>query len=250
MKAWPPFLALLILVGLWSLVVQSTWVPDYLLPSPGQVVAALIENATDFQSATMSTFRSTAIGFALSSVLGILTALVFVSFPILKRAFLPFAVFFQTVPVIALAPLLVIWFGFGEATVRASALIVSFFPVLASSLSGLGNVSSGDKELFQALGASKMQTLRFLQIPSSLSSVFSGLQISSGLAVVGSIVGEFMAGGGLGGVIDSARTQQRVDLVFAAILLSSVLGVFFVSLVRLTARLFLRWRPFFPSDAL
>lgn len=249
MKAWPSFAALFLLISIWGFAVKLAWVPNYLLPSPMEVALAIIENWSDFQLALLSTFKSTAIGFLLSALLGFLTALAFVFFPVIKRALLPFAVFFQTVPVIAIAPLLVIWFGFGEPTVRASAFIVSFFPILASTMTGLGNVEPAHIELFKAFGAKRWQTLFLLQIPSSLASVFSGLQISAGLAVIGAIVGEFVAGGGLGGMIDSARTQQRVDLVFAAILLASLLGVVFVSAIRKTAKKLVCWRPFFPTDA-
>lgn len=247
---WPPLMAASLTLLAWFFVGAAGWIPEYLLPGPQQVLAALVDRREEFQSALFTTAQSTLWGFLASAVSGYLLALAFVLFPLLKRAFLPFAVFFQTVPVITLAPLLVIWFGFGEPTVRASAFIVSFFPVLANSLIGLGNVSQADLELFEAYKASRLQVLRCLLIPSSLLSLLSGLQISAGLAVIGSLVGEFVAGGGIGGLIDSARTQQRVDVVFAAILLVSLLGAVFVSAVRFLGRSLLKWKPFFPPEAI
>lgn len=250
MRSWPAFAALAVIIAIWGAISSMGVIPGYLLPSPAEVWSAFTENSSDFLSATESTARSTLWGFAFSAILGFLLALLLILVPFLKRAFLPFAVFFQTVPVVALAPLLVIWFGFGEPTVRASAFIVSFFPVLASGLTGLSQASETDLELFKAYGASRMRTLWHLQIPVSLLSYLSGLQVAAGLAVIGAIVGEFVAGGGLGGLIDSARTQQRVDLVFAAILISSGLGVFLVSAIRWMGKGLQRWRPYFPPDAL
>lgn len=248
MKHWPSFLAFLLLVVFWSFLVRTSVVPSYLLPGPEQVLISLQEMPSDYWQAFQGTFKSTFVGFAASSLVGFSLALLLVSFDFLKRAFLPFAVFFQTVPIVAIAPLMVIWFGFGEKTVQASAFIVSLFPVLASSLAGLSGADPRLKELFKAYGASKSKQLFSLQIPSSLPLVFAGLQISAGLSVIGAIVGEFVAGGGLGGLIDSARTQQRVDIVFAALFLSSLMGLLFVSAIRSASRLLLKWRPFFSAE--
>jgi NitT/TauT family transport system permease protein len=145
---------------------------------------------------------------------------------------------------------LVIWFGFGSPTVRVSAFIVSFFPILANSLLGLGQSDEGLRELFKSLGANQKQSLFYLQIPASLPHVFSGLQIAAGLAVIGAIVGEFVAGGGLGGLIDSARTQQRVDVVFAALFLSSLLGVLFIAIIKGLMKALLFRRPYFDRNSI
>ncbi|MEZ0392591.1 MAG: ABC transporter permease [Pseudobdellovibrionaceae bacterium] len=247
-KSWPSLLAFVLILLVWHFIVSSGLIPSFLLPAPGQVFHSFSEMPEDFAMAFQSTLKSTLWGFFLSSILGFSLALLFSSSDFLKRAFLPFAVFFQTVPIVAIAPLLVIWFGFGESTVRASALIVSIFPVLANSLVGLSNFDAGLKELLNSYGASHRQILLKLQIPSSLPAVFSGLQVAAGLAVIGALVGEFVAGGGLGGLIDSARTQQRVDIVFAALFLSSVLGLGLTGLVRGAAQMILRWRPFFSKD--
>jgi len=242
---WPSFLIAGIAILMWHALIFFEIVPSYLIASPEQVLKTYSEITNDYVTASASTLKSALIGFLLSSFLGFLCALILASSLFLKRAFLPFAIFFQTVPIIAIAPLLVIWFGFGEPTVRVSAFIVSFFPVLANSILGLNSVDPGLIELFRAYGASRAKTLWSLQIPSSLSSVFAGLQVSAGLTVIGAIVGEFIAGGGLGGMIDSARTQQRVDIVLGAILLSSLMGILFVSFVRVGFQFLLNWRPFF-----
>lgn len=243
--AWPSWFAALVLISIWQFLVSSETIPSFLLATPIQVLETFQELKNDYVTALQSTFVSTLIGFVASAVLGFSGALILASSQFLKRAFLPFAIFFQTVPIIAIAPLLVIWFGFGEPTVRVSAFIVSFFPVLANALQGLHSVDPGLLELFKANGASRLKTLWSLQIPSSLASLFAGLQVSAGLAVIGAIAGEFIAGGGLGGMLDAARTQQRVDIVLGAILLSSFMGILFVSIVRFSFQLLLKWRPFF-----
>jgi len=154
-----------------------------------------------------------------------------------RRAFYPYAVFFQTVPIISIAPLLVIWFGFGRPTVVASAAIVSVFPIIASTLLGLKSTEPALVDLFKLYSATGRQTLWMLKIPFALPQIFSGLRIASGLAVVGAIVGEFIGGGGLGSVVDSARTQQRIDRVFAAVLISSLLGIVLVGAVNVVSSL-------------
>jgi NitT/TauT family transport system permease protein len=241
----PPLIVLFLVLILWDLVLRFGLIPVFILPHPLQVLASLSELSEDFLKQSLSTLTSTLIGFFLSAILGFSAALVLSSHKKLKEAFLPFAIFFQTVPVVAIAPLLVIWFGFGEPTVRACAFIVSFFPVLANSMMGLSQSSLELEEVFDLYRANPVQRLMKLRIPASLAFVFSGLEIAAGLAVIGAIVGEFLAGGGLGGMIDSARTQQRIDIVFAAILLSSLLGILLVGLVRLSARLLNLRRPYF-----
>jgi NitT/TauT family transport system permease protein len=157
-----------------------------------------------------------------------------------QRAFYPYAIFFQTVPLIAVAPLLVIWFGFGLETVIASAFVASVFPVIANTLSGILSTDPPLRDLFKLYGASPLVTLFKLRLPAALPQVFTGLRVSAGLAVVGAIVGEFIAGGGLGSVVDVARTQQRIDKVFAAVLLASLLGLGLFGLINLLSYLMLR----------
>jgi NitT/TauT family transport system permease protein len=148
------------------------------------------------------------------------------------------------VPIIAIAPLLVIWFGFGDPTVRASAFIVSLFPILANTLTGLQETDPHLKELFRLYKPSPWQLVLKLQIPSAVPYILTGIRISAGLAVIGAIVGEFIAGGGLGALIDAARTQQRVDLVFSGVLMSSVLALSLVFAIEALSRLLLRGRPY------
>ena len=149
----------------------------------------------------------------------------------IQKAFYPYAVFFQTVPIIAIAPLLVIWIGFGTPTVVTSAFIVSVFPVIANTLSGLLSTDPALRDLFRLYGASPASALFKLRLPYALPSILTGLRVAAGLAVIGAIVGEFITGGGIGGVIDISRTQQRVDKIFAGLLLASLLGITLFGLI-------------------
>ena len=126
---------------------------------------------------------------------------------------------------------LVIWFGYGLPTVVASAFIVSVFPVIANSVQGLTNTDPVWLQLFQMLDASPVQTLFRLRLPAALPQVLGGFQIAAGLAVIGAIVGEFISGSGLGGLVDASRNQQRIDRVFAAVILAAVLGILFFSFI-------------------
>lgn len=242
---WIPAVGMLVVIALIAEVcVRSGLVADYLMPAPSQVFTALVTEDAGFTQAFFETFSSALLGFLLSILIGTSLALIMSLSPFLERAFLPLSVFFQTVPIIAIAPLLVIWFGFGGPTVRASAFVVSLFPILANTLAGLTQTPATRLELFRALRASRFQTLLRLRIPQALPQFFTGLEVAAGLAVIGAIVGEFVAGSGLGSVIDSARTQQRVDLVFAAVILSTALGIVLVATVQLLRQILFRIRPF------
>ncbi|MSP40417.1 MAG: ABC transporter permease [Deltaproteobacteria bacterium] len=213
------------------------WVPSYLIPAPSEVLQSLLDDRSELALAAWATLSSALAGLALSFIAGTFFAVALSSSDLARRAFYPYAVFFQTVPIISIAPLLVIWFGFGQPTVIASAAIVSVFPIIASTLLGLKSTEPALLDLFKLYTASSGQILWMLKIPFALPHIFSGLRIASGLAVVGAIVGEFIGGGGLGSVVDAARTQQRIDRVFAAVLISSLLGVVLVGAVNFVSAL-------------
>ncbi len=248
-RAWlaaklPAWVFLALVLSTWQWIVAQQWVASYLLPSPLQIFQTTVELWPEIWAATLGTARSILWGLGFSALTGVTMALVFFAIPVVRRAVLPFCIFFQTVPIIAIAPLLVIWFGFGTPTVRASAFIVSLFPILANTLTGLQETDPHLKELFRLYRPSAWQLVTRLQIPSAIPYILTGIRISAGLAVIGAIVGEFIAGGGLGALIDAARTQQRVDLVFSGVLMSSLLALSLVFAIEALGRLLLRGRPY------
>lgn len=236
----PALLPLVVAIGLTELAVRMHWVQSYLVPAPSAVWNSILESRQELWAAFLTTSASALIGFLLSSIIGTGVAVFLASSRAIQRAFYPYAVFFQTVPIIAIAPLLVIWFGYGMRTVVASAFIVSIFPVIANTLTGILSTDPALRDLFRLYGASGAATLFKLRFPAALPQILTGLRVASGLAVIGAIVGEFIGGQGLGSVVDIARTQQRVDKVFAAILLASLLGLGLFGLINLLSYVTLR----------
>ncbi|HEX8340797.1 MAG TPA: ABC transporter permease subunit [Tepidisphaeraceae bacterium] len=221
-------------------VVARGFVADYILPPPSQVWAALGEPETDLWRGLWRTLSAALTGFAIAGVLGVAIAVLLAGWRWARLAFYPYAVFFQTVPIIAVAPMLVIWTDNQFQTVAAAAAIASIFPVIASTYAGLSSADPALIDLFRLYGAGPVQRMTALRLPWALPNLFVGLQVAAGLAVIGAMVGEFVGGGGLGEVIETARPQVRNDKVFAAVLLASLMGLALFLVVRATAWLTLR----------
>ncbi|HYO58534.1 ABC transporter permease [Archangium sp.] len=255
MKTWfpsaalAPLSALAVLLGLWEGLTRLLAIPAWLLPPPSAIAAAAVRDAAPLLSAALTTGRSALVGFGLSAAVGVLAAIILSSSRPLERAFYPYTLFLQTVPIIAIAPLLVLWFGPGARAVAASSFIVSLFPVIANTLSGMRSVEPALKDLFRLYGARRLAMLWKLELPAALPHLFTGLRVASGLAVIGAIGGEFVAGfsedaAGLGILVLSAYRQLRTDLLFAAVLAASGVGLALFGAVSLTgARLLRHWHP-------
>jgi NitT/TauT family transport system permease protein len=245
----PPVAALGVLLALWEGTVRIVGIQAFLLPPPSAVFASGGQSAGQLAASSWVTAKAALLGFGLSALAGVLAAIVLSSSRLLERALYPYTLFLQTVPIVAIAPLLVLWFGPGQKAVAASAFICSVFPVIANTLSGLRSVEPALRDLFRLYGARRLATLFKLELPSALPHIFTGLRIASGLAVIGAIVGEFVAGfsegtAGLGILVLAAYRQLRTDLMFAAVLCASVLGIFLFGAVSLlSARLLRRWHP-------
>lgn len=243
-KVFLPVLAFIVLISLWELLVRLKWINPFILPEPSQILNSLVQDRAELLAALVSTGKCVVISFFLSVLIGIGAAILLFTSETVLFAFYPYTIFFQTVPIIAIAPLLVIWFGYGVPSVVASGFIVSVFPVIASTLTGLLSADPSLKDLFALYQASRTQAMVKLYLPSSLPFVLNGLRICGGLAVIGVIVGEFLGGIGVGSVIDVARAQQRIDKVFAAVLLASILGLFLIKFIDLVSFISLRnWHP-------
>ncbi len=238
----PPLIPLVLISIILEVLARKFIIPSYILPAPSEILASFSESRDEYLTSLSQTFAAAIMGLLLSTIIGVSCAIFLSTSETIEKAFYPYAVFFQTVPVVSIAPLLVIWFGFGLPTVVVSAFIVSVFPIIANTLAGMRTPSSNLLDLFSLYGASKKDILLKLRLPSATPQIITGIRISSGLAMIGAIVGEFIAGGGLGGLIDMARTQQRLDKVFAAILIASALGILIVSCIDLISKFTLhRW---------
>ncbi|MCC6525938.1 MAG: ABC transporter permease [Polyangiaceae bacterium] len=246
-KILPPLVALVVLLALWEVLVRALAVPAFLLPPPSAIAAAFGSDA-GLGRALLTTAGAALVGFGLAATLGVLAAIALASSRWVERALYPYTVFLQTVPIVAIAPLLVIWFGPGLRAVAVAALIVAVFPVIANTLAGLRSVDPALRDLFRLYGASRFRTLYKLELPAALPQLVTGLRVASGLAVIGTIVGEFVAGfsddAGLGIVILSAYRQLKTDVLFAAVVLAALLGLALFAAVDLAGhRLLRRWHP-------
>src|SRR6185295_2068817 len=202
----PPLIPLVLLTLALEWIVRGGFVPSYLVPAPSAVFRALLDSWEELAAAMAKTSAAALVGFALSTLSGIAIAVLLSSSRAIQRSFYPYAVFFQTVPIIAIAPLLGIWFGW-DRTVVASAFIVSIFPVIANTLTGLLSTDPALRDLFKLYDAKPVPTLLKLRLPFALPHILTGFRIASGLAVIGAIVGEFITGGGIGGAILVSRQQ-------------------------------------------
>jgi NitT/TauT family transport system permease protein len=236
----PPLLTFVIGVALAELLIRWLDVSPLILPRPSAVWAAATNDAAALLPALAQTARSVLAGLSISITVGVLSAVALGTAAWIQRAFYPYAIFFQIVPIVAIAPLLVIWFGYGPRAVIAAAAVVSVFPVIANTLAGLLSVDPNLADLFRLHRAGRVATLWKLRLPWALPYLFTGLRIAAGLAVIGAIVGEFVGGGGLGVVVLGAMRQQRTDLVFAAVGYASLLGLALFALVGFASRVALR----------
>jgi NitT/TauT family transport system permease protein len=244
-KTAPPVLTLVGAVVLWEALVRGLHVPAFHVPPPSAVLTAAWMERASLAASLVTTAEGALLGFLLSVVLGSLVGLLFSLSRWLERGLYPYALFLQTVPIVAVAPLLVLWFGPGLRAVSVSAFIVSVFPIIANTLAGLRSVDPRLADLFRLYGAKLGDTVLKLRLPSAAPSMATGFKVASGLAVIGAIVGEFVAGfsegsAGLGITVLAAYRQLRTDLLFAAVLLASLLGLSLFALVSGLSSLLLR----------
>jgi len=230
----------------WELAIRLFHVPTFVLPAPSAIVRQLIESRARLASAAMSTAVEIFLGFMLASLTGVVIALVVVRFERFGRALYPLIVLFQNVPKVALAPIFILWFGFDLAPKIVLIVVIAFFPVTIDMLAGLQSVEPSFVALMESVGASRGKILMRVRIPHSLPYLMAGLKVAITFSVIGAIVGEFAgANQGLGYVIEFASTQLDTPLIFAALVVVSVLGLAFYYLVELAERVLVPWAPKF-----
>ena len=243
----PPLCAALAMLAIWELWVRWAHPPRFLFCAPSEIWHEAVARAGELGMATWKTTIAVAWGFALSAVLGVAVAVILSSNRVVERAFYPFTVILQTVPLVAIAPMLVIWLHAGVRAVAICAFIVSVFPVITNTLSGIRSIPHPQVELFWLYGARPWARLWKLKLPGALPSIMAGLRIAAGLAVIGAVVGEFVAGElgadrGLGIVVVVAAKQGELPMLFAAVALASLLGIAMVGGVNAVAYLLMhRW---------
>jgi NitT/TauT family transport system permease protein len=239
-----PIAVLAIGIAVWDLVVRTNNIPPYLLPGPKAVFDTLVSDWRILGQSLLTTLETTFEGFVAASAGGILLALLFNQSKWLEYSLFPYAVILQVTPVIAIAPLLLVYLP-QQTAVIVCAWIVGFFPVLSNTTLGLSSVDRNLAGLFQLYGASRLQTLLFLKLPSALPFIMGGLRIAGGLSLIGAVVAEIAAGSagagsGLAYRIAESGNRLNIPRMFAALLLLSAAGIVIYGLLALTSHLVLR----------
>lgn len=231
-------------IAAWELAVRLNDIAPYVLPAPSVVLQTVFDDWPVLSQSLLTTLLTTLQGFVAAAVGGIALALLFNQSKWLEYSLFPYAVILQVTPVIAIAPLLLIYLP-QQAAVVACAWIVAFFPVLSNTTLGLNSVDRNLAGLFQLYGASRMQTLAYLKLPAALPYILGGLRIAGGLSLIGAVVAEIAAGSagagsGLAYRIAESGYRLNIPRMFAALLLLSVAGIVIYALLALTSHLVLR----------
>jgi NitT/TauT family transport system permease protein len=234
-----------VLVGLWQALVWISGIPGYVLPGPSEVAKAIGARHASLLASLLISTISAAGGLALSIIAGVGIALVFAQWSWLRRMLYPYTILLQTVPIIAITPLIILWMGSGIWPVTVVTFIICLAPIIASTTQGLISVDKNLIELFLMHKASPAQVLVKLRLPHAMPNMFAGIRISAGIAVIGAITGEWFAGssrvgqGGLGYSIMYASAQLQTAYLFALVIAATVLGFSYFFLVMLVEWYFL-----------
>lgn len=243
-RRWfPPMLFLTALIGLWQLWTSLGHVAPWVLPSPAAVARSGWAVHGVLVGHTMTTLTEAIVGLVVGTIVGLAIALIIDSIPTVRRAVWPVVVTSQTIPVIVLAPLLAIWFGFGLQPKIVLVALITFFPVTVSAVAGLGGVDPELADLVRSFGGTRRQVLTMVKIPSALPAVIAGVQIAAAYAIGDAVIGEYIGGSsGLGIFIDRSRSSYRTDQMLAGVVVIAVLSIVLFGLVGLVGRRLTPWK--------
>jgi NitT/TauT family transport system permease protein len=243
-----PLLVAALVLGAWEWAIAHWQVPAYVLPAPSAIAKALAENFASLMASLASTLTVTLQAFAAATVLGVATAVAFSQSRLLERTMYPYAVILQVTPVVAIAPLILIWVGFERIDLALTiiATLVAFFPILAGATLGLKSADFNLVDLSRLYGASQLQILWRIRLPTALPYLLSGMKTAGGLALIGAVVAEFVAGSGtatgLAWRIVESGNRLEIPTLFAALALLAATGVLiFAALSLLEWWLLRRW---------
>ena len=237
-----PIVFILILLIIWEIIVNVGGIEKYILHAPTDVIEVLIKDFKTMIPHILATLYEGMVGFLIAIALSIILAVIMDMVPLIKRALYPVLVISQTIPTVALAPLFIIWFGFGALPKIIVVVIVCFFPIVISIVDGLEGV---DKDLinhFKLMGASKLNVFLHLKLPYGMINFFSGMRIAATYSIMGAVIGEWLGGDkGLGVYMTRARSAYALDKMFASIVIIVVISMGIFLLVSLMEKLFTPW---------
>ncbi|MCD7934816.1 MAG: ABC transporter permease [Oscillospiraceae bacterium] len=241
----PAALALLAVLTIWMGLSEGGIMPQFMLPTPRQVWNALTTDAATLCANAVMTLQETAWGLLLGVALGMVLATLMHRVRVLYRAFYPLLVITQTIPTIAIAPLLVLWMGFGMAPKVTLVTITTFFPIAVNLLEGYASTDRAAADLLRAMGANRRQIFLHLELPSALSHFFSGLRVSVSYAVVGAVISEWLGGfEGLGVYMTRVKKAYAFDKMFAVIIVIIAVSLLLMALVTVLRRLLMPWEAY------
>lgn len=244
MKLVRPIIIFLGLLLVWQVVVSVTGVAKFILPTPLSVLTALYQRWPELLSHAGVTVTEILLGLGLGTLLGCLSALIIAQYRGARLWVLPVLIVSQAIPVFALAPILVLWLGYGLASKVAMATLIIYFPVTVAFYDGLRRTEPGWLDLAQVMGGSRWRTLLQIRIPAALPALASGLRVAASVAPIGAIVGEWVgSSAGLGYMMLHANARLQVDVMFAALLVLALFAVALYFTIDRTLRLLISWQP-------
>ena len=247
-SAWPPVLALAVIVAAWDLAANAAHA-SLSLPGPWYVVTNSWRDRANLAPAMWATSKEAVLGITVAVVCAVLLAVAIDWSRSVRRSLYPLVVISQTIPIIALAPLVVIWFGFGAAPKVVLVALFTFFAVAVGTIQGLGSADLDTMNLLRTMGATRRQILLHVRLPSALPQFFTGLKVSITFAFVSAIFAEYVgATEGLGYYMSVASQYGNTDLVFGAVIVTAVLTLILFGLVAALERMVIRWRPLAETD--
>ena len=237
-----PLLFLVFLVVIWDLAIRLFNIPPYQIPAPRDVIITLWEEWPKLLAEAWPTTQATVWGFLLSAAFGIPVAMLIAGSRTVESYVYPLLVFSQSIPKIAIAPLFVVWFGFGMFPKVLSAFLLGFFPVVVSAVQGFKSVEPDMLDLARAMEANRLQIFRMVSFPHALPAIFAGLKVSITLAVVGAVVGEFVgSNSGIGFVLQRSIGNFELPTMFAALVVLAMIGVILFWILDVLERLMIPW---------
>lgn len=238
----PAVIALIVIVLGWQLLASSEAVPNYMLPSPVDVISALIHDRSIIFMHARVTLQEAFYGLGIGIILAFCTATIMDRFLVLNQAFYPLMIITQTIPTIAIAPMLVLWMGFGMAPKITLVVVTTFFPITVGLLDGYKSVDRDQIDLLRAMGASRLQIFSHVKFPAALPHFFAGLKISASYAVVGAVISEWLGGfEGLGVYMTRVKKAYAFDKMFAVIIFIVIISLLLMMLVNIIRSVTMPW---------
>ncbi|MBW9153746.1 ABC transporter permease [Clostridium estertheticum] len=237
-----PIIFQVVILFIWQVAVDRWKVPQYILPSPKDILITLVNILPSITSHIYTTLYEALIGFIISIVFALILAILMDNVKLIKKCVYPILVVSQTIPIIALAPLFIIWFGFGILPKIVVVVLVCFFPIVVSLVDGLESVDKDMVNLLKTMGANRYQIFTMVKLPSSTVNFFSGLRIAATYSIMGAVIGEWLGGDkGLGVYMIRAKNSYALDKVFAVIIIIVILSMALFGLLYLLQYIFTPW---------